>query len=199
VLHTLRSGNDFYSTQKGTNQNLLGAIKNKGLGFFLQQSLQRMPGMDISDVAYDVFLANGRNEIVVPAKPGDKVKLQFINAAAASYFSLRYAGGPMQIVAADGMLVKPISVNYFLMAVAETYDVIVTVPSTGLFELRASTQDGTGFSSIWLGSGNQRIPAPAMAAPYFYKMTMTEKNGSSSWSYVNGTRVFESGITNALS
>ena|GEM_PF-5493153 len=29
--------------------------------------------MDISDVAYDVFLANGRNEIVVPAKPGDKV------------------------------------------------------------------------------------------------------------------------------
>ncbi len=175
VLRTLKSGNDFYSTQKGTNQNLFAAIKNKGLNFFLQQSLQRMPGMDISDVAYDVFLANGKNEVVVPAQPGDKVKLQFINAAAASYFSLRYAGGPMQIVASDGMAVKPVSVDHFLMAVAETYDVMVTVPRTGLFELRASAQDGTGFSSIWLGRGKRRISAPAMAAPNFYKMTMPGK------------------------
>ncbi len=173
VLRTLKSGNNFYSIKKGTTQNLLGAVKNNGLNFFLQQSLQRMPGMDISDVAYDVFLANGKNEIMVPAKPGDKVKLQLINAAAASYFSLRYAGGPMQIVAADGMLVKPILVNHFLMAVAETYDVIVTVPSTGLFELKVSAQDGTGFSSIWLGSGKARNSAPAMASPNFYKMTMT--------------------------
>ena len=164
-----------HSIQKGTNQNLFAAIKNQGLNFFLQQSLQRMPGMDISDVAYDVFLANGKNEIVVPAQPGDKVILQFINAAAASYFSLRYAGGPMQIVASDGMDVKPVSVDNFLMAVAETYDVIVTVPSTGLFELRASAQDGTGFSSIWLGQGKRKISAPAMPTPNLYKMRMSGK------------------------
>jgi hypothetical protein len=41
-----------------------------------------MPAMDVSDVAYDAFLANGRKSISLPAQPGEKVRLRFINAGA---------------------------------------------------------------------------------------------------------------------
>ena len=167
VMRTLKSGSDFYSIQKGSKQNVFSAIKNNGLATIFKQSLQRMPPMDISDVAYDEFLANGKPEYFIEASPGDKVKLRFVNAAAASYFNLQFAGGNMQIIAADGMKVQPVAINQFLMAVAETYDVIVTVPHQGQYELRATAQDGSGYSSIWIGNG-KRISAPDKPKPNPY-------------------------------
>ena len=43
--------------------------------------------------------------------------------------------------------------NRLLIALAETYDVLVTVPRSGRFELRASAQDGSGHASLYLGGG----------------------------------------------
>ncbi len=173
VLRTLKSGSDYYSIKKDSNQNLLSAIKNDGLIQSLKQSWQRMPGMDISDVAYDQFLANGKPAITIAAEVNSTIKLRFVNAAASSYFNLQFAGGDMKIVAADGNEVKPVKVNQFLMAVAETYDVIVNIPRQGLFELRASAQDGSGYTSIWLGSGEQKIFAKDQAKPKPYQMQMS--------------------------
>lgn len=167
VMRTLKSGSDFYSIKKGSKQNVFSAIKNDGLVTMINRSLQRMPPMDISDVAYDVFLANGKPEYFINASTGDKIKLRFVNAAAASYFNLQFAGGDMQIIAADGMKVKPVAINQFLMALAETYDVIVTVPDEGRYELRATAQDGSGHSSIWIGKG-KRISAPDRPKPNPY-------------------------------
>jgi len=62
VLHTLRSGSEFYSLRKRSAQSLVGAFRAGHLRDYLTRELQRMPAMDISDVAYDRFLANGRPE-----------------------------------------------------------------------------------------------------------------------------------------
>jgi FtsP/CotA-like multicopper oxidase with cupredoxin domain len=171
VLQTLKSGNDFYSIKKESKQNLLGAFLNNGLAHFFKQQLERMPSMDISDIAYDLFLANGQKETIIPAKAGEIIKLRLVNASTATYFSLQFAKGDIQIIAADGIDVTPLPINDFLMAIAETYTLLIKVPENGLFELRATAQDGSGYSSIWIGEG-QRIPAPTKEKPNLYQMSM---------------------------
>ncbi|NJW55804.1 copper oxidase, partial [Salinimicrobium sp. CDJ15-91] len=88
------------------------------------------------------------------------VRLRFINAAASSQFWLTFGGenDPL-LVAADGLDVVPVEHKKTFIAVAETYDFIVTVPETGQLEVRATAQDGTGQTSAFLGTG-KNISAP---------------------------------------
>ena len=172
ILRTLKSGSDYYSLKKGTMQNLLGAAKEGALMDVFKRSQMRMPPMDVSDIAYDAFLANGKVEMTLPAKPGEKIRLRFINSATATYFYLQFAGGPVQIISSDGKDVQPVKVDRFLMAIAETYDLIVTVPENGSYEFRATAQDGSGHTSIFIGSG-KRILAPNVPKPDLYKMKMS--------------------------
>ena len=116
-----------------------------------------MAGMDISDIAYDLFLANGKPETIIPAEAGEIIKLRLVNAAAATYYTLQYAGEAMKIIASDGIDVEPVKIDNFLMAIAETYSIVVKVPKQGLFELRASAQDGSGHTSIWIGKGERPL------------------------------------------
>ncbi len=176
VLRTLKSGSDYYSLKKGTAQSLFGAARNGALMNVFKRSFRRMPPMDISDVAYDRFLTNGKPETSIPALPGEKVRLRFINASTATYFYLQFSGGPVQIVAADGKDVEPIDQDRFLMAIAETYDLIVTVPENGSYEFRATAQDGSGHTSIFIGDG-KRIFAPDVPKPNPYKMDMSMGSG----------------------
>ncbi|MGV7220248.1 MAG: multicopper oxidase domain-containing protein [Nitrospinales bacterium] len=171
VLRTLKRGSDFYSLKKGTMQSLYGAATKGALTNVFKRSLGRMPPMDISDVAYDRCLANGKPEMIIPALPGEKVRLRFINAATATYYSLQFAGGPVQIIAADGKDVQPVEMDSFLMAIAETYDLLVAVPKGGAYEFRATAQDGSGHTSIFIGSG-KRVKAPDIPKPNLYKMRM---------------------------
>jgi FtsP/CotA-like multicopper oxidase with cupredoxin domain len=169
VMRTLKRGSDWYAFKKGTIQSLTGAARAGALGDFFDRERSRMPAMDISDVAYDAFLANGRPAIYLPGKPGDTVRLRFINAGAATYFYLQAATGPLRIVAADGPPVRPIRVNRLLIGMAETYDVLVTIPAAGKWEVRATAQDGSGHASIWLGDGEAH-PAPEIPRPENYRM-----------------------------
>jgi len=168
VLHTLKSGTDWYSIEKGSAHSLLGAARLGALGDYFASMLMRMPPMDVSDVAYDRFLANGRSETLIDAKPGETVRVRIIDGSATTYFHMEYAGGPMTVVSADGQDVEPVKLDRLLIAVAETYDVIVHVPAVGAYELRATAHDGSAFTSIWIGSGD-RHPANAIPRPNIYK------------------------------
>lgn len=169
ALRTLKSGSDFYSLKKGTVQSLLGAFRAEAVPDVLKRSWQRMPPMDISDIAYDRFLVNGRPSAELNARPGETVSLRIINASASTYFYLQFAGGEMQVISADGMNVHPVMMRRLLIAVAETYDIIIIVPENGLYEFRATAQDGSGFSSLFIGAGD-RISAPGVPKPDLYKM-----------------------------
>lgn len=169
VLAQLRAGREWQQIKKGTAQSIVGAIQHNDLPNMVKRSMKRMPPMDFSDVAYDAFLANGKTAAEFPAQPGETVRLRLINASAASYYRLDYAGGPMQIINADGTDVQPVATGRFLFAIAETYDLLVKVPNKGgAWELRATAQDGSGHSSLFIGQG-ERHAAPDVPKPNIYK------------------------------
>lgn len=164
VLRTLKRGSEWYALEKGSGQSIFGAAKVGKLGAYFTRELQRMPPMDIADVAYDCFLANGQAETFLKAQPGETVRLRIIDGSATTYFHLEFAGGPMTIIAADGQRVQAAEKERFLISVAETYDVLVTIPKHGSYELRATAHDGSGYTSVWLGEGHKthatNLPKP---------------------------------------
>ena len=167
VNRTLKRGSHWYAFEKGSAQSIVGAARLGMLGDYFLRELQRMPAMDIADVAYDRFLANGKPDSTLPAGPHEKVLLRVINSSSSSYFHLEFAGGPMTIVAADGQDVEPIQERRLLIGVAETYDLRVQIPAAGAYEFRATAHDGSGYASVWLGSG-ERHPAPEVPRPNLY-------------------------------
>jgi hypothetical protein len=169
VLRALKRGSEWFAIEKGSGQSIFGAARLGMLGDFFTRELQRMPAMDIADVAYDRFLANGSPEIHLDALPGETIRLRLVDGSATTYFHLEFAGGPMRIIAADGIEVEPLATKRFLIAVAETYDVIIRIPDHGAYEFRATAHDGSGFTSVWLGQGDAR-PAPAVPKPNLYQV-----------------------------
>jgi len=169
ILRLLKRGSEYFSVEKGTAQSLWGALRAGELASVFRRSLGRMPPMDISDVAYDAFLVNGTPTTSIDAEPGERLRLRIVNAAASTYFYLGIAGQPFRIVAADGVDVEPFETDRLLMAIAETYDVVVEVPEDGRLEFRATAQDGSGSASAWIGEGPDR-PATDVPRPNLYAM-----------------------------
>jgi hypothetical protein len=168
VLRTLKRGSDWFALQKGNGRSLLGAARLGMVGDYFKSELQRMPPMDIADVAYDRFLANGRPELALPAEPGETVRLRLINGSSTTFFYLEFAGGPLRIISADGQDVEKVEQQRLLIGVAETYDVLVRIPASGSYELRATAHDGSGCTSVWLGAGPRRAAA-AVPGPNLYQ------------------------------
>ena len=180
ILKNLKRRNEWYSIKKGNSQSLNRIIQHKAVGAYLRQSMQKMAPMDISDVYYDRFLINGKDTIRYPdIKPGQTVRLRVINGGGSTYFHVNYAGGPMTLIAADGIAVQPVAVNRRLIGLGETYDFIVKIPERGAFEVRASAQDGTGYATALLGSGPVHY-APTIPRPDLYKLTanMSQMGGA---------------------
>jgi len=169
IMRTLKRGSDWYAIKKRQRQSLLGAIRHGGLRSLWERSIRSMPQADVSDVAYDRFLANGQPVATLDAAPGETVRVRVIGASAATYYYLSYAGGPMRIVAADGQDVVPLEKDRFLMAIAETYDLLLRVPGDRAYELRATAQDGSGHSSLFIGRG-RRVLAPDVPPPDIYSL-----------------------------
>ncbi len=173
VHRSLHNATDWYAIRKGSTQNYWQAIKEGHLGTKVKNEWKRMLAMDVSDVAYDRFLINGQPVMEQPSyKKGDKVKLRVANAGAATYFWLTYSGGKMTVVANDGEDVEPVEVDRLIIAVAETYDIIVTIPDDMSYEFLATAEDRTKSTSLWLGSGMKMPAAPLPKLKYFEGMKM---------------------------
>ena len=169
VLSNLKKDDDYYSLKKGTVQSWDKVLMHgwTAVANRLRGSWSRMGPMDISDVGYDAFLANGEPRRNLPAAPGQTVLVRLINSAASTYFNVEFAGGPMTIVAADGPETQPLKVKRLQIAIAETYDLLIRVPGEGSYELRATSEDGTGHASVFIGSGKD-VPAPDVPKPNLY-------------------------------
>ncbi|MBN9349304.1 MAG: multicopper oxidase domain-containing protein [Chitinophagaceae bacterium] len=173
VQRRLRTANDWYAIEKGSTQSYAEAISK---GYFKTKVInewKRMKAMDVSDVYYDRFLANGKQENETPQfKAGDKVKLRIVNGATSTYFWLQFAGGKLTVVGNDGNDVEPVEVDRLIVGIAETYDIIVTIPQNMSYEFRATAEDRTKAASLWLGSG-MKMKAPVLPhLKYFEGMKM---------------------------
>ena len=185
VHRSLRYATDWFAIKKGSTQSYAEAIKGGHLKTKLTNEWKRMNAMDVSDIYYDRFLINGKNQIEYPSpfsfgeglgvrsfKAGDKVRLRIANAGASSYFWLTYAGGKIIVVATDGNDVEPVEVDRLIIAVSETYDVVVTIPDNMSYEFLITPEDRTKSASLWLGSG-MKMPAKKLPKlKYFAGMKM---------------------------
>jgi FtsP/CotA-like multicopper oxidase with cupredoxin domain len=189
VMRTLMRGSDWYAIKKGNAQSIVGAWQNGKLGEYFARERNRMPAMDISDIAYDQFLVNGLAEARFDeAEPGERILVRIVNASAATYFHITNAAGPLTIVAADGLRVQPVDVKRLLMGIAETYDVVVTMPEDGdAIELRATAHDLSGHGALVLGAVDADIlRAEDPPPPELYGMDEMLRAGLSSASQSRG-------------
>jgi CopA family copper-resistance protein len=173
VNRSLHNATDWFAIQKGSTQSYGEAIKK---GFFkskLTNEWKRMTAMDVSDVYYNTFLINGKNQSEQPQfKAGDKVRLRIASGASSDYFWLTYAGGKITVVASDGNDVAPVQVDRLIIGIAETYDVVVTIPDNKSYEFLVTPEDRTKSASLWLGSGEKVHATPLPKLKYFAGMKM---------------------------
>ena len=69
-------------------------------------------------------------------------------------------------IAADGRNVVPVKKNKTLIAVAETYDYLMTIPESGRLQIRATAQDGSGEASVYIGKGETLKPLEFLNLTY---------------------------------
>jgi CopA family copper-resistance protein len=155
VFAKLKKQADYYNFNKRTVGDLFRDIRRRGLGETLADRAawgeMRMTPTDLADVSgYTyTYLMNG----TAPAgnwtgmfKPGERVRLRFINGSSMTYFDVRIPGLKMTVVAADGQNVHPVTIDEFRIAVAETFDVIVEPTGQDAFTIFAQSMDRTGYA-----------------------------------------------------
>jgi CopA family copper-resistance protein len=153
ILSNLKMSADYYNYQQRTLSTFVDDAKKMGFGAALADRMDwgemRMVPSDIADVSGYVFLMNGKNmeqNWTGLFKPGERVRLRFVNAAAMTFFDVRIPGLKMTVVQADGNNVRPVPVDEFRIAVAETYDVIVRPKEAKAFSVLAESMARTGFA-----------------------------------------------------
>ncbi|HUX91075.1 MAG TPA: copper resistance system multicopper oxidase [Gallionellaceae bacterium] len=176
VFDKLKMQSDYYNFNQPTAADFFRDVAKEGLSEAIDKrqmwNQMRMSPTDLADIsAYSyTYLMNG----TAPAgnwtglfRPGEKVRLRFINSGAMTFFDVRIPGLKMTVVQADGQNVEPVTVDEFRIGVAETYDVIVT-PVDESYTIFAQSMDRTGYVRGTLATRagmSAVIPAPDKAEP----------------------------------
>jgi multicopper oxidase len=122
-----------------------------------------MGGMRGGDVAYPVYLVNGRaptDPEVLAARPGQRVRLRLINAGADTVFRVALAGHQLRITHTDGFPVAPADASALLIGMGERYDAVVTL-GDGVFPLVAEPVGKAGLARAMVRTGTGDAPAPS--------------------------------------
>ena len=174
VHRMLHNATDWFAIKKGSTQSYIEAIKEGHFTTKVKNEFKRMLAMDVSDVYYDRFFLNGYVESQLSQfKAGDKVRLRISNAGASTYFWLNYGGGKFQVVANDGNDVEPTEVDRLIIAVSETYDIVLTIPEKNKsFAFQATSEDRINRSLLYIGEGERQNMAPLPRLKYFEGMKM---------------------------
>ena len=155
VLARLKKQAGYSNFRRRTVGDFFRDVSRNGVGATVEDRLlwgrMRMMPTDIADVTghHYTYLMNGQGPETGWTglfRPGERVRLRFINAAALTYFNLQIPGLQMTVVQADGQHVEPVTVDELQMAVAETFDVIVEPIEGRAYPVFAESMDRTGYA-----------------------------------------------------
>jgi CopA family copper-resistance protein len=154
IFRRLKLQGGYFNYQKQTLGGLL-AGRDQPAGERRMWGGMRMDPTDVSDVtgATYTYLVNGHGPAdnwTALFTPGERVRLRIINASAMTNFNVRIPGLKMTVVQADGQNVRPVAVDEFQIAVAETYDVIVEPAAPVAHTLVAEAWDRSGMARATL-------------------------------------------------
>ncbi|MCB9091224.1 MAG: multicopper oxidase domain-containing protein [Halobacteriovoraceae bacterium] len=181
VLENLKMDGDYYAYKKKFFPSIWGAIKHGKVWDYIKSEWTKMGPMDLSDVGYDAFLVNGRRIQKYPEiKPGEKVRLRIIDAGASTFYYLNLGNfSNFKVIAKDGVEVAPVQVNEILMGMGETYDLTFKMPLNNAVELRATSQDITGYASVIFGADKNVEKVLSKLKPNPYGMNHEHHSGHS--------------------
>ncbi|WP_411279558.1 copper resistance system multicopper oxidase [Gemmatimonas sp.] len=168
ILDNLKKNSTYYNYQRRTVGDFFRDVERAGVRATIADRLawgkMRMSPIDIADVTGSTYtyLLNG-----LPAaenwtglfRPGERVRLRFINAGAGSYFDVRIPGLEMTLVQASGQHVQPVAIDEFRIEIAQTYDVIVQPTEDRAYTIFAESMDRSGYTRGTLA------PRAGMSAP----------------------------------
>jgi CopA family copper-resistance protein len=163
ILEKLKQDGGVFNHQRQTVAGLLTG-RDQTMAERLQWAKMLMDPTDVSDVtgAVYTYLINGhgpQDNWTGIFKPGERVRLRFINSGAQTIFDVRIPGLKMTVVAADGQNVRPVEVDEFQIGNAETYDVVVQPTDERAYTLVAEAVDRSGMARATLA------PRPGLSAP----------------------------------
>ncbi|OYV36081.1 MAG: copper resistance protein CopA [Rhodospirillales bacterium 20-64-7] len=168
IVSNLKMQSDYYNYGQRTAGTFFHDVAQKGLGATVSDRMEwgkmRMSPTDILDVngSTYTYLINGQPpgaNWTALFKPGERVRLRFINGSSMSIFDVRIPGLTMKVVQNDGNDVEPVEVDEFRIGTAETYDVIVQPKTDQAFTIFAQAEDRSGFARGTL------TPKAGLAAP----------------------------------
>lgn len=153
ILDNLKKQSSYYNFQRRTVGDFFRDVDRMGLRATIADrwawGKMRMSPVDIADVTGSTYtyLLNG----LPPAanwtglfRPGERVRLRFINAGAGSYFDVRIPGLEMTLVQASGQHVQPVTFDEFRIEIAQTFDVIVQPMEDRAYTIFAESMDRSG-------------------------------------------------------
>jgi len=168
VFSNLKQQSNYYNFHQRTVGTFFSDVGKNGLGPTLADrwmwNRMNMDPSDILDVsgATYTYLLNGQPPAAnwtALFRPGERVRLRFINGSAMTIFDVRIPNLPMTVVQTDGNNVEPVTVDEFRISVAETYDVIVQPQDASAYTVFAQAEDRTGYARGTLA------PRKGMTAP----------------------------------
>ncbi|HAB39564.1 MAG TPA: copper oxidase [Rhodobacteraceae bacterium] len=153
IMRNLKMVPDYYNREQQTVNDFFKDIMKSGLGETINDRMawggMRMMATDIEDVQGFTGLINGKG----PSqnwtglfKPGERIRLRFINSSAMTYFDIRIPGLEMLVVQSDGNNVQPVTVDELRISVAETYDVIVRPREDKAYTIFAESMGRSGYA-----------------------------------------------------
>jgi FtsP/CotA-like multicopper oxidase with cupredoxin domain len=120
---------------------------------------------DANDVDYDAYLANDRtlrDPDVVKVEKGGRVRLRIINGGSGTNFFIDLGALTGELIATDGVPIRPVQRNRFPLAIAQRMDVIVNIPAEGgafpILALRELATEQTGIILATPGAAIPRLP-----------------------------------------
>ena len=155
ILDNLKKQSAYYNFQRRTVGDFFRDVDRKGLRATIadrwEWAKMRMSPVDISDVtgATYTYLLNGLSpdaNWTALFRPGERVRLRFINAGAGSYFDVRIPGLEMTLVQASGQHVQPVVFDEFRIEIAQTFDVIVQPNEDRAYTIFAESMDRSGYA-----------------------------------------------------
>ncbi|MFH9981057.1 multicopper oxidase family protein [Streptomyces sp. NPDC017179] len=127
----------------------------------LSRILQGMGG----NVDYPYYLINGcvpHDPSVFRARPGDRIRVRFINASADTAYRVALGDHEMTVTHTDGYPVDHITTDSLLIGMAERYDVVITADD-GVFPLVALAEGKDARALAVLNTGRSRdLPPPSV-------------------------------------
>ncbi len=153
IFAKLKKNGESLNYNQRTLRDFVSDTTETGLGQTAEDRMMwgnmRMSPRDIADVSGETYtyVVNGHstadnwNGVF---RPGERVRLRIINAAAMTIFNLRIPDLPMTVVQADGLNVAPLEVDEFQIGVAETYDVVIEPKEERPYAFVAESIDRSG-------------------------------------------------------